>query len=212
MLAQLKDDIMEGSRRRKNEHFYSMCEPGMTVLDVGVHGGLDEEEPRTLNYFLNNFRYDDEYYTGLGIEDLSKVAKSHRNKKLVQYPGDIFPFKDDNFDFVFSSAVIEHVGDDAAQLQFLNEMLRVGKTVFFTTPNKYFPIETHTNVAFLHWADSAFYAWCKRYDPYYRRETLSLFSLGKMEALLRRSNAKSWNVFHNKFVGLTMTFTVVGHK
>jgi len=42
--------------------------------------------------------------------------------------------------------VIEHVGDEDAQLLFLNEMMRVAKNVFFTTPNKYLPVESEIDL------------------------------------------------------------------
>jgi ubiquinone/menaquinone biosynthesis C-methylase UbiE len=46
-------------------------------------------------------------------------------KRFVQYAGGRFPFSNKTFDWVFSNAVIEHVGDENAQLLFLNEMMRV---------------------------------------------------------------------------------------
>ena len=57
-----------------------------------------------------------------------------------------------SFDFVHSNAVIEHVGGFFDQQRFLHELIRVAnKGVFFSTPNKFFPIEMHTNVFFLHY-------------------------------------------------------------
>jgi len=93
-----------------------------------------------LNYFLKTFRYGSEHYTGLGIQDLSNMGNLYPGKTFVAYPGGRFPFEDNEFDWVFSNAVIEHVGDDADQVMFVNEMLRVARNVFFTTPNKYFPV------------------------------------------------------------------------
>jgi hypothetical protein len=52
--------------------------------------------------------------------------------------------------------VTEHVGDEEAQIQFVNEMLRVARNVLFTTPSKYFPVESHTNTLLLHWHDGLF--------------------------------------------------------
>jgi len=43
------------------------------------------------------------------------------------------------------------VGDRASQKNFVNEMLRVSKRFFITTPNKAFPIEVHTFLPFIHW-------------------------------------------------------------
>jgi SAM-dependent methyltransferase len=62
----------------------------------------------------------------------------------LQYP-------DQSFDLVFSNSVIEHVGDFETQSRFAKEMLRVGKTIYCQTPNKWFPIEPHLIAAFIHW-------------------------------------------------------------
>jgi|BarGraNGADG00212_1021973.scaffolds.fasta_scaffold51483_1 hypothetical protein len=67
------------------------------------------------------------------------------------------PFDDRSFDLVYSNAVIEHVGDEAEQRQFVAEHARVGKSWIFTTPNRWFPIESHSDVFFKHWRD----AWVK---------------------------------------------------
>ncbi|MDR1740563.1 MAG: class I SAM-dependent methyltransferase, partial [Synergistaceae bacterium] len=51
------------------------------------------------------------------------------------------PFKDGEFDLVFSSAVIEHVGSFERQTRFISEAARVsGRYVFITTPNRWFPV------------------------------------------------------------------------
>ncbi len=206
---QIQENIMRMSRTKKLEHFFFLCNQGMRVLDVGVSsekkkGGLQR------NYFLKNFPYSSEYYTGLGIQDLDGMDKLFPGKKFVQYPGDIFPFQDKQFDWIFCNGVIEHVGDEQAQVNFLNEMLRVGKNVFFTTPNKYFPIESHTQVFFIHWNDNIFYNWRqKNYN--YIPPNLFLLSKRKIRRMLEISNASNYKIYNN-FPGLfPMTFTVVCH-
>ena len=59
--------------------------------------------------------------------------------------------EDDQFDIAFSTAVIEHVGDRERQTRFIAELLRVSKRFFVTTPNRWYPVELHTYVPFLHW-------------------------------------------------------------
>jgi hypothetical protein len=62
------------------------------------------------------------------------------------------PFADGSFDLVFSNAVVEHVGGAAAQRQFLGEHARVGRYWVATTPNRWFPVESHTATVFKHWS------------------------------------------------------------
>ncbi len=62
------------------------------------------------------------------------------------------PFADKRFDLVVSNAVIEHVGDEVAQKKFVSEHVRVGKHWVYTTPNRFFPVESHSHTFFSHYS------------------------------------------------------------
>jgi SAM-dependent methyltransferase len=62
------------------------------------------------------------------------------------------PFADKTFDLVLSNAVIEHVGGASEQTTFVAEHRRVGRSFIVTTPNRWFPIESHTRVIARHWS------------------------------------------------------------
>ena len=199
--------VRKSSREKKINHFYSHFEAGESVLDAGV-SRLRWRLPLS-NLFLKTYRYDPETYTGLGIEDMTGMEYLFPGKSFVQYPGGIFPFPDKAFDWVFSNAVIEHVGDTDAQLLFLNEMLRVSRNVFFTTPNKYFPIESHTGVFFLHWHDELFNKWRKKNADRITRSHINLLSYISLRKLLNESKANLYTIFRNRFLAIPMTFTVI---
>jgi len=61
------------------------------------------------------------------------------------------PFPDQSFDIVYSNSVIEHLGAQDDQRSFAREALRVGRSVFVQTPNRWFPIEPHFVTLFLHY-------------------------------------------------------------
>ena len=199
---------MKSSREKKINHFYSCFRAGETVLDAGVSRQLRGRLPIT-NWFLKTYRYDPETYTGLGIENMIGMDILFPGKRFVQYPGGVFPFPDNSFDWVFSNAVIEHVGDEYTQLIFINEMLRVGKSIFFTTPNKYFPVESHTRAIFIHWHDELFRKWCIKKAAWITREHLRLLSYRNLRALLDASDAASYSIRRNRFMGIPMTFTAI---
>jgi hypothetical protein len=204
----LRTHVMRASRERKLAHFYSLYRDGMTVLDVGV---ASEDRPgfAERNYLLKHFRYAPGLYTGLGIEDLSGMAARFPGRRFLQYDGRTFPFPDDSFDWAHCNAVIEHVGGAEARRRFLEEMLRVARSVFFTTPNQWFPIETHTMVPLLHWHGPAFRAWCRKRRPNWTPDNLWLFSLRTLRRMLDESSASEHSIQRNRLCGLTMTFTVV---
>ena len=80
---------------------------------------------------------------------IKKILKLDPNKK--------YPIKDNEYDLATSWATLEHVGNINDQKQFLNEVSRVSKKFFLTTPYKYFPYELHTGLFFLHWLPGKFF-------------------------------------------------------
>lgn len=65
--------------------------------------------------------------------------------QLVGADGCALPFGPRSFDWVFSNAVIEHVGPWEKQSHFAQEIRRVARKGYFVaTPNRHFPVEPHT--------------------------------------------------------------------
>lgn len=208
LVIDLKKKAMATSRKKKLNHFYSLYKEGESVLDVGVSAESAKGLPAR-NYFLKKYQYDYSLYTGLGVQDMTGMEDLFPGRNFVQYEGGRFPFLDKKFDWVFCNAVIEHVGDRNSQLFFLNEMMRVANNVFFTTPNKYFPVESHTNIFFLHWNDQLFYRWCKKNKVGINKDNLYLLSFCSVKKLLEKSNATSISKYKNRLVGIPMTFTII---
>ncbi len=70
--------------------------------------------------------------------------------KCIIADGCKLPFRDKSIDVLFSNAVIEHVGNREEQKQFANEIRRVAKKYFVTTPNKFFIYDPHYHMFFFH--------------------------------------------------------------
>ena len=124
------------------------------ILDVGV----------TCDYANASSNYFEQYYpfkeqiTCVGTEDAAWLEERYPGLRFVRIsPNDKLPFKDKQFDISLSNAVIEHVGSTCNQKKFVSELLRVSKVVFVTTPNRWFPIETHTMLPFLHFLPVAWW-------------------------------------------------------
>lgn len=128
-------------RTQKLKLFESLTghEPGIySLLDVGGGLGLAREFVELYRYFKNVTVVN---LCPSGV-DLSLGQGAMR---LVAGDGCMLPFPSQAFDWVFSNAVIEHVGGPEKQQAFANEIRRVARIGYFVcTPNKYFPIEPHT--------------------------------------------------------------------
>ena len=153
----LVDAVSLRSRRRKLRLFLDELRPtsATTILDVGVDEvGFGAEGGQsgcgTHNFFEEHYPWRDRI-TALGLHDGTSFSRRHPEIAYVQGDACALPFADHSFDIVFSNAVIEHVGDIDRQRLFVAEALRVGRRVFLTTPNRWFPIEVHTRLPLVHW-------------------------------------------------------------
>lgn len=118
------------------------------VLDLGV---TPDTSLKDSNFFEKLYPYKDKI-TIASIEDCEFLVKKYGLKCFAQNkPKEPLPFQDGQFDILFCSAVLEHVGTREDQKFFLQECMRISKKIFITTPNRYFPIEMHTFLPFLHW-------------------------------------------------------------
>jgi SAM-dependent methyltransferase len=155
--VRLADAISLRSRRRKLALFLELMQPsaGTTVLDVGVdeisHGEAGGESGCTTHNFLEERYPWPERVTALGLHDGARFRARHPTIRYVQGDACALPFADREFDVVHSNAVIEHVGGRDRQETFVREALRVGRRVFLTTPNRWFPLEVHTRLPLVHW-------------------------------------------------------------
>jgi hypothetical protein len=119
-----------------------------TILDVGVCSIKNE---LGVNFFELLF-HDKSKIIAFSDQDASWMESEFPGLKFIRGDGCDLPFEDDSFDLVFSSAVVEHVGNIERQTAFIKECYRVSKKyLFLTTPNRYHPIEFHTALPLIHW-------------------------------------------------------------
>jgi hypothetical protein len=155
------------NRRRKLALFMESVRPGpeTRVVDVGVGDTPFGTEPgvaATHNFFEALYPWPDRI-TAVSDVPLPNFAQAFPSIRTVVASGLELPFADDEFDVAFSNAVVEHVGSRKEQRRFVTELCRVAPKVFVSTPNRRFPVETHTLVPFVHWlprrrADRAMHA------------------------------------------------------
>lgn len=118
------------------------------VVDVGVSS---DETLRDSNMFEKLYKWSKKL-TMATIENPKKLNKLYPYSKTIKItPSKKLPFGDKKFDVVVSWATLEHVGGYSDQEFFLNELLRVGKKIFVTTPYRGCIYEPHTGIPLLQW-------------------------------------------------------------
>ncbi len=107
--------------------------PPVSILDVGGQpefwNSLDLRSlPEVTVVILNLFP------TDVSMPNAKSCEGDARSMKMVA---------DGEFDVAFSNSVIEHVGGLRDQKAMAQECMRVARTYFVQTPNRYFPLEPH---------------------------------------------------------------------
>jgi hypothetical protein len=135
-------------RKKIFDSFMSMAQPTAqtTVLDVGV----TSDRRRDSNFFEKLYPYPHRI-TAIGTEDVSFLEQEFPGLTYIKTEGSEIPFPDKSFDLVVSFATIEHVGSRDNQRRFISELCRLGSAVCIATPNRWYPIEFHTVLPFVHW-------------------------------------------------------------
>lgn len=114
----------------------------MSLLDVGGAPGVGGEFDRLRSAF------------GRVVVVNLDAGCGGRLAKNVQFEvadGCALPYPDNSFDWVFSNAVLEHVGNREKQRQFASEIQRVARVGYFvSTPNRHFVVDPHTYLPLYH--------------------------------------------------------------
>lgn len=105
------------------------------------------------------------------ISAFDVAARTTSRWPFVIGDGRAMPYRTQSVDLVVSNAVIEHVGGEEDQRRFLDEHRRVGRICVVTTPNRWFPVESHTSAVLTHWRR----AWREGRDEFTRLLSLREF-------------------------------------
>jgi ubiquinone/menaquinone biosynthesis C-methylase UbiE len=126
------------------------------------------------------------------------------------------PFEDASFDLVHSAAVLEHVGSSENQAKMVAECLRVARRgIFLTTPNRWFPIEFHTQLPLVHWLPKrACRALLRRlgYGFFAAEENLNLVSASELRTIAGRFEGWDFEVLTARLFGWTSNLILVAQR
>jgi SAM-dependent methyltransferase len=216
-LAQPDSFVAKTAQRVRNHMFDVFMwtfkpRPRETVLDIGV---TSDQTYETSNYFEDRYPLKHKV-TAAGLDDASFLESRYPGMKFVKADALEMPFADQSFDLVHSSAVIEHVGSRANQAIMIAECVRVAKRgICLTTPNRWFPIEVHTQLPLLHWLPPAWHRQLFRnlgYGFFAEESNLNLLSARGLLQIAAPFPGWTFHVKHIRMLGFTCNLMLFGFR
>lgn len=180
----LGERLVIAARDRILDDFMRLCRPRPddTVIDIGVSDVVND----AANVMARRYPHR-RNITAVGLGEGSHFRAAFPDIAYRRIEANRpLPFPDRQFDFAVSNAVLEHVGSRDHQAVFVREMTRVARKVFISVPNRYFPIEHHTAIPFLHYWDASFAFACDQLgkSEWTRAENLILMTRDRLAALV----------------------------
>ena len=206
--------IAAHQRRKMFDEFVAQTRirAGDTLLDVGVTSdrGYDHSN------YVEAWWPDPAHIIAIGLDDAGFLESTYPGLHFVRADGCDLPFADASFDFVHSSAVLEHVGCRARQTRFLHELFRVARRgIFVTTPNRWFPVEFHTMLPLLHWLPVRWHRALLNaigHKFFAAEENLNLLSPGSLGAVAREAGLADFAVRSVCLAGLPTNLLLAAGK
>jgi len=192
----------------KNTAYNNEC----SLLDIGTTADQDESHNIILYKTQNN-----KNISCLSDQDISFLREKFTNVKEF-YIGDAkkTEFDNESFDIAYSSATIEHVGSFQEQIDFVKECLRISKKqVFITTPNRFYPIDFHTKIPFLHWLPKKIHRKILNLIGlkfYSFEKNLNLLDKNSLIEMMEIINVKNFKIIEHKFLKITSNLILIIDK
>jgi ubiquinone/menaquinone biosynthesis C-methylase UbiE len=181
------------------------------VIDIGSTAVDSMSE----NYFLHNYPYK-KSISCFSNQKLDNLKKKYPFLIIKKGDGRNTNLPDNYYEIVHSNATIEHVGSFDNQIKFVRELYRISKKIIFMqTPNRYFPIDFHTLLPFLHWLPKTMHR--KILDiiglKFLSKESnLNLLSIKELKEICRILKINSYSIKKVKIFGLVSNLILIIKK
>jgi hypothetical protein len=162
----------------------------MTLLDMGGSAGFGGEYDSLRSQFGS--------VVVVNIDAECNKKATAANVRVEVGDGCALPYSDGSFDWVFSNAVLEHVGERKQQERFAREMQRVARIGYFlATPNRHFLVDPHTYLPGYHLLSARMQRVVVPFSIGHMRkwETLRLVSASELREMFPFAQVKSVGPF-----------------
>lgn len=182
------------------------------ALDIGTTNDMEYDHS---NYLIKNL---ENIKIFKSISD-QKISSTYFFKSLTKSIIDDFTIEEvDQFqsDLVLSSATIEHVGNFTNQLKMISNIIKLSKKNFvIITPNRFHPIDFHTQIPFIHWFPKNIHRTILSLIGlkfYSKEENLNLLSTTDLENLLKNFSNIEYEIRYINLIGFKSNCLIFGKK
>jgi hypothetical protein len=182
------------------------------IIDIGTTPNLSKFNNKVLDKLKNN-----KNLTILSNLNCKILSKKYPNiKNFIKCDIKKNNLRDSSFDIVHSNATIEHIGSYKNQLLFIKECVRISKKfIFIQTPNRFFPIDFHTLLPFVHWLPKYIHRKVLKLinlNFYSKEENLNLLSKKNLNSMCKDLCLKKFEIIEHKFFFLTSNLILIIRK
>ncbi len=183
-----------------------------SCLDIGTTEDFDNSSS---NMIIKNFS---KIKIKKSISN-QNINSNFFNSTLKKSITDIFDNKDlENFksDLVIASATIEHVGSFSNQLKMFDNIINLSKNCFvITTPNRFYPIDFHTKIPFIHWLPKNLHRFILRtvgIKYFSNEENLNLLTKKDIINIIKKDKYRNikFSIETIKLMGIVSNFIIIG--
>lgn len=135
--------------RRKIYHFLDKMMGGVEGKVILDHGSTPDTEREASNCFIRWLLQDKARVYAASPESIAHLEQAFPGVMVADWP--LQPEQMAPLDCLLSSAVIEHVGTQEDQINYVCSLLQLNTSLLITTPNRYHWLEFHTKLPLLHW-------------------------------------------------------------
>ena len=213
VLDKILERILYESRKKIYQIFCKKIplKKNFTLIDVGTSPMLEKYE----NIILSQYKWK-KNITCLSDQNCNILKKKYKEIKISIGDAKKINYKNNKFDVVYCSATIEHLGSYQNQLRALKEMNRISKKyLFLTTPNRFFPIEMHTKIPFLHFLPKKIFRAIIRFfgdDFFCHEKNLNLLSIKDVIKLCKNAQIKNYEIMYNYFLFFKSNIILIAKK
>ena len=181
------------------------------IIDIGTTPVLDKHE----NFFLNHYKFPHKI-TCFSDQKLDTLKNNFPNLKMIRGDGRDTKLPNNSYDIVMSNATLEHVGSFDNQNRFIKELYRISKKkCIISTPNRYFPIDSHTMLPLVHWLPKKIHRKFLNLlgqNFLAKEENLNLISIKDILKICKDNNFNNYKILKMKYYLFTSNLILILEK